>query len=228
MWIELHDSFLHHPKLKRLARRLKIRIAEARGLVSGMWAWTLQMAVDGDLSSFESEDIETGIDWEGEPGAFIQAALALRLLDETEHGYAVHDWEVHAGSLKARTRKRRERERKRAALAERDSSLESRDHPEASRDENDVSRDVTQTDRQTGRNDPKTDRARRSDSLTEGGHTIEQLFVAEGLHLADVAICNRIAELARVDVVSGWIERTQANNEIPTGERCLSWLENSR
>jgi hypothetical protein len=112
MWIELHDSAREHPKVLRLARRLRISNSQALGHVISLWCWTLRMAPDGDLSSFCGEDLEVAAQWEGEPGAFVNAALEMRLVDRGEFGLVVHDWEDYSGSLKAAKRTREHRARK--------------------------------------------------------------------------------------------------------------------
>jgi hypothetical protein len=72
------------------------------------------MAPDGDFTSFDEDDIEIGAKWDGEPGAFVAAAKARRLLDEVPDGLVCHDWEDYSGSLKAADRKRTERAAKKA------------------------------------------------------------------------------------------------------------------
>ncbi len=114
MWIELHDTVREHPKIAKLARRLGVPLVQAIGHVTALWCWTLRMAPDGDLRSFDSEDIEVAAMWEGPPGAFVAAAVAVRLLDARSNGHVIHDWDDYSGSLKAAERKRKERERKQA------------------------------------------------------------------------------------------------------------------
>lgn len=134
MWIELHDSCRDHPKILKLARDLKIPQAQAVGHLCSLWMWTLRMAPDGDLESFDAEDIELGALWEGDPGAFTAAATRRHLLDEGPHGLVVHQWGEYANHLKAAQRKRAQRERERAErLASRDGVVDdevSRDTPD--------------------------------------------------------------------------------------------------
>lgn len=111
MWIELHESARQHPKVLRLSRDLAVTWPTAFGYVCALWTWTLTMAPDGDLSSFEPEDIEFGCGWDGEPGILFQALLDRRLLDEDGNTVTVHDWWDFAGSLKAAKRKRKSRKR---------------------------------------------------------------------------------------------------------------------
>lgn len=65
------------------------------------------MAPDGDLSSFDSEDIAIGAGWKGDAEEFVEACLRRGLLDQTEHGLSVHDWEHYHGSIKAAARAKR-------------------------------------------------------------------------------------------------------------------------
>lgn len=117
MWIELHDSARDHPKILKLARVLGTSQVVTLGHVTSLWLWTLRMAPDGDLSSFDEEDIEIGAMWDGPPGKFVEAAVAKKLLDVVDGAYRVHDWEDYSGSLKSADRKRKERERKAAYRA---------------------------------------------------------------------------------------------------------------
>ncbi len=115
MWIELHDSSRDHPKIIKLAKALKIEQAHALGLMCSLWTWTLRMAPDGNLSSFDPEDIEHAAGWNGGEGAFFDACNSkkIRLLDSGPDGLTCHDWDDYSGSLKAAKRARDYRERKR-------------------------------------------------------------------------------------------------------------------
>ncbi len=153
MWIELHDSARDHPKIIKIARDLGLSQAVTLGHVTSLWLWTLRMAPDGDLSSFDVDDIEIGAQWEGERGAFVAAAVARRLLDETVDGIVVHDWDDYSGTLKAAIRKRNQRVRKRAEAGETaaDTERQSQDGHVTSRDAERQSQDFTQNDRTTER-----------------------------------------------------------------------------
>lgn len=113
MWIELHDGARDHPKILKVARDLGIPKVHVLGHVCSLWTWTLRMAPDGDLSSFDHEDIEIAAEWDGEPGKFITACIERGLLDRTEYGLAIHDWFDFAGSLKSAQRSREYRQRQR-------------------------------------------------------------------------------------------------------------------
>lgn len=110
MYLEFHDSARDHPKILKLARDLHIEEPHALGYMASLWGWALRMAPDGDLSSFDVEDIEIGAKWSGDPGAFVKAAHHRKLLDFDGEFYAIHDWPIYAQHLKAAERKRKERQ----------------------------------------------------------------------------------------------------------------------
>lgn len=164
MWIELHSGTRDHPKIIKLSRDLGIDKAHALGLITSLWLWVLNISPDGDLSSFDEEDLELGANWTGKPGKFVQCALKRRLIDRTESGLAIHDWLDYAQHLKVRERKQRERARKKGSNISSGNSNPSRDvtecHvtsqeiPVTSQSSHVKSRDVTgnrPTDRQTDR-----------------------------------------------------------------------------
>lgn len=115
MFLELHDTARDHPKLLKVSRDLGLSQVVTLGHVTSLWLWVLRMAPDGDLSSFDIDDIEIGAMWGGEPGAFVASLVDRKLLDDVEGALRVHDWEDYAQHLKAAERKRNERKRKAAA-----------------------------------------------------------------------------------------------------------------
>lgn len=65
-WIESHQELWRHPKTKKLARLLQISIPTAVGHLHGLWYWAMDFAQDGDLSSYDAEDIADAVMWEGD------------------------------------------------------------------------------------------------------------------------------------------------------------------
>jgi hypothetical protein len=116
-WLQIDAGFRDHPKVLKLARDCNMSVAHACGTLTSLWLWTLIHAPDGDLSSYDSEDIELAAGWGGEAGVWYKSAVARRLLDETEHGAQVHDWQDHTSSWKEAQRARdyRKEKRKRSA-----------------------------------------------------------------------------------------------------------------
>lgn len=128
-WIELHQTLPRHPKLIRLANRLRVPRAQVAGHLTFLWLWTLDYAPSGDLSAFGPAEISAAADFGGDAELFAKALIETGWLDE---GLQVHDWHEYAGRLiddrvkakermrEFRQRQREENERKRSdALRER-------------------------------------------------------------------------------------------------------------
>lgn len=114
MWIELHDTASDHPKILKLARDLGVPPVTSLGHIVSLWIWTLRMAPDGDLSSFDVDDIEIGARWEGAAGLFVSSCIKRQLIDDSDEGMTIHDWQSYSGGfLKQSMRKAKDRERKR-------------------------------------------------------------------------------------------------------------------
>lgn len=90
--IRLAVSFRGHRKRKRL--RLLLGPGSTDYLLD-LWIATAMNHPDGILTGMDETDLALEAGWEGEPQAFVAALLECRLLDETEHGYALHDWAEH-------------------------------------------------------------------------------------------------------------------------------------
>ena len=90
--IRLSVNLFTHPKIVKLMRQLGLE-----GVISllRLWLWTAQNRPGGALSGMDADDIEIVSGWSEEPGAFIAAVIALRLLDTVDGGYHLHDWEEH-------------------------------------------------------------------------------------------------------------------------------------
>lgn len=166
-YLHLEDSLPDHPKLRRLARRLAIREVEAAGHLVLLWTWALRVAPDGDLGSFESEDIAVAARWEGDPDSFLTALLNTKLLDKKGRGYVIHDFSERSGSYRAAWRKRKERERKRESRdqsgAVQDCPVTVQDGPQLSQDLIDRS-DLIRSDR----SDRSIDQRRRKTVTGQG------------------------------------------------------------
>lgn len=114
-WIELHQTLPRHPKLLRLAGRLRIHPAQAAGHLTFLWLWTLDYAPTGDLSAFGPAEISAAACFPGDAEQFHRALMETGWLDKDGQ---VHDWHEYAGRLleervqaKERMRKYRLRER---------------------------------------------------------------------------------------------------------------------
>jgi len=81
-----------HWKIRKLKKRLG---AAGCWSLIGLWLWTADNRPDGELVGMTIEDIELVADWEGEPGALVEALRDLRLLDAVDDHHAVHGWAEH-------------------------------------------------------------------------------------------------------------------------------------
>lgn len=113
-WCKLESTFRTEAKLYRLARRLNIRRAEARGLYAGLLSWASEHAPDGDLSDLDPGDIEDACDWEGEPNLVKNELVAVGLLDQDEQKGTceIHKYWERASSYNEAKKKRKQRQNK--------------------------------------------------------------------------------------------------------------------
>lgn len=93
--IRLGTDFLHHPKIRKLQRRLG-----PEGIVSllALWCFAGERRQTGKLDDMDAEDIAIAADWAAEPATFVDALVDLRLVDVDADGVlSVHSWEEHQG-----------------------------------------------------------------------------------------------------------------------------------
>jgi hypothetical protein len=122
-WCKLESTFKGDPKFGRLSDALGLTeqlgrrrgAVLAKGCIASLWSWASDHAPDGDLGDYEDAEIEEAADWDGEPGAFVEACAQKRigLLDKSRYGYSIHGYLARAESHKAAQRKRKQRERER-------------------------------------------------------------------------------------------------------------------
>lgn len=97
-WIRVEAGTRDHPKIIKLSRDCNVTVPHALGTVLSLWLWVATHCPDGNLNSYDWEDIELAAGWTGEPGQWYQAAVQRRLLDETPQGTQVHDWKEYVSS----------------------------------------------------------------------------------------------------------------------------------
>jgi hypothetical protein len=116
-WIEAHQSLGNHPKTKKAAKLLGISKFEMIGRLFALWWWAADYAQDGDLSRFNTDDIEMAVEWEGEAGAFVRALVdcgfggEAGFLEQDGDRLAIHDWWDYAGKLIEKRQEDAERKR---------------------------------------------------------------------------------------------------------------------
>lgn len=110
-WIESHQEVAHHPKTRKLARRLGVDLATAIGHLHALWWWALSYAEDGNLHKHTDEDVALGALWDAEPRTFVDALVDCRWLDRDGESTVLHDWDEYAGRLVDRRKANAERKR---------------------------------------------------------------------------------------------------------------------
>ena len=87
-----HSSLFEHIKLRKLVRRLGMPRPHVVGHLECLTHYVSHHHPTGDITGLADEDIELAAEWEGEPGAFVAAAIAERFVDRDEEGTRIHDW----------------------------------------------------------------------------------------------------------------------------------------
>ena len=124
-WIQVYSNLADHPKIYALVDRMKLRRnSEAVGIVVSLWLWAAKNAPDGDLSGFPERAIADAVGYSSSyAGKLCRLLVETRWLDETENGYALHDWVEYAPAIidmyekdknRTRERVRKFRERRRS------------------------------------------------------------------------------------------------------------------
>lgn len=89
-----------HPKTRKLKRRLG---AEGCWSLTCLILWAANNHSDGSLAGMTDEDIELACDWEGQPGAFVQALVEVRFLEGETNSHTIHDWSEHQAWVVSRS-----------------------------------------------------------------------------------------------------------------------------
>ena len=81
-YIEVNSELRNCPQLFELAELLGVPLPEALGVLIDLWLWALDVAPDGDLNRFNSEDIARVLEWDGDAKNLIPALKKSGFLDE--------------------------------------------------------------------------------------------------------------------------------------------------
>ena len=150
-WIESHQSLRDHPKALKLTRRLGCSRAEVIGYLHMLWWWALDYAQDGNLGTFDSEEIAIAADYPGDPDFLVASLKATGFLDADG---AIHDWDQYGMKYLVR----REQARLRQQRYRDEQGCYSRDgNAEVTRDMS-VSHTVTGQDREERRGEDREER----------------------------------------------------------------------
>jgi hypothetical protein len=93
-WISIYDQVRDHPKLRTLARTLRVNRHEAMGILVFLWIWGLTNADrDGNLNGSDANDIAEGVMFRGEPQRLVDGLIASGWMNITNGHYSIHDWD---------------------------------------------------------------------------------------------------------------------------------------
>jgi hypothetical protein len=101
-WIESHQQLGRHPKMVRLAARVRACRPQVIGHLHYLWWWAVDFAPSGDLSAFAADEIAAASEWNGDANLWLAALKEIGWIDDTGH---LHDWFDYAGKLIERREK---------------------------------------------------------------------------------------------------------------------------
>lgn len=86
----------NHRKMHRLARRLRVSLAEAVGTMELLWHWVAEYLPRGDIGRSEDWEIASAVHWTKDPEELVRALVEEHWLDEHPTcRLVVHDWPEH-------------------------------------------------------------------------------------------------------------------------------------
>lgn len=87
---------LRHPKTFDLASRLGIDRARALGILTLLWDFAADSAIQGDVGKWPNGSIARACDWLEDADAFVEALVEAKWLDRSStHRLVIHDWPHH-------------------------------------------------------------------------------------------------------------------------------------
>ncbi|QRK06035.1 hypothetical protein JQX13_38810 [Archangium violaceum] len=114
-WFKLFSEFTEHPKT--LALQAELEHPEADAFVLRMWCYLAKAAPTGCLTGRHAGVVlERAIRWTGQPGRFVEAALAVGFLEREGDNLVAHHWaEVQGAHVAKVERDRKKPDGKRAS-----------------------------------------------------------------------------------------------------------------
>lgn len=159
-WLQIDQTIRDHHKIIDAADELDTSAAHVTGCLVLLWLWAIDNAPDGCLAGISDAAIVRAAQWDGEKSRFIEALKDVGLLDQTEDGLQIHDWQDRAGNLI--DRRKADAERKRRERAEK----KARELPETGEASEGRPPDV----RTQSRVDQSIEEQRRAEQTRTGGH----------------------------------------------------------
>lgn len=130
-WIELHQEFRDHTKIRRLAEALHISRSDARSAIVSLWLWAIGEARTGDLSEFNAIDIFVacnGYEFSKKvtPELLLQKLISVKIIDERGQKKSLHRWKKYGTRMIDQSKRRIAKFRKQKELGENDVTLQKR------------------------------------------------------------------------------------------------------
>lgn len=98
-FLNLDMDFLTHPKTMRLVGLLG---KGSEILLIRLWIYCGKFHCEnGRLDGYTAQEIESHVGWWGRQGMAVEALIKLNFIEQTEEGFAVHDWKEHQGHIHA-------------------------------------------------------------------------------------------------------------------------------
>ena len=93
-WIELHESFREHEKIRALAKHYGISRNEAKGIIVSLWLWAVSNATDGDVTARDSEELAAACEVP-QLTDMKDVLISIGWLDVRRRKTIIHDWKKH-------------------------------------------------------------------------------------------------------------------------------------
>lgn len=119
-WLELHQSVRDHRKIVCVAELLDMPEPHVVGHLAYLWLWAVDNAPDGVLPK-SVRVIARAAWWEGDAQLFVASLSEAKLLDASDDGWAIHDWDSYAGKLLRQRKANAERQSRHRERTETDS-----------------------------------------------------------------------------------------------------------
>lgn len=110
-YMELHQEFREHTKVKRLASAVGCSRAESRSMIVCLWTWAIGEARNGDVTKFTPEEIADAchtdeVSGKIEPVKLKKALISTSILDEKDSKILIHDWKSMGVRVLEQSRRR--------------------------------------------------------------------------------------------------------------------------